>query len=136
MTDNGKISAVIFRATHSELKVLCATLGIRYQKQDSKEILRDKLLKAAGFKDEQQARTTIKSYHLSDDEREAIARAAITNEIELLKAAASMLTGLLNHPMQSVDWLANAAAHEIRYAHGKTHIAKLVTLTKKEEPIA
>lgn len=131
--DNGQLSATIFRFTQSELYVMCAHLRIRATRHDSKELLREKLLKAAGFKSPQQAHAQVRAFHLTEDQRLTLARAAIAAEVELLRMTADTLESLNNTTPPSAYWLANQSQSEIRYAHSKTNIAKLITLTKTEE---
>lgn len=130
--DDGKLSATVFRMTVEELRVFCVTAHIRYTLVDTRETLRDKVLKAAGYGTATKAQTTIKPQDLTPDEKYTHARRAIADEIQLLRSTADALQSLNNMPVPSPEWLANQAQHEIRYAHSRTNIARLVSMTKHD----
>lgn len=130
--DDGKLSATVFRMTVDELRTFCVTAHIRHTLGDSREILRDKILKAAGYGSAHQAQTNIKPQDLTPAEKYNLTRTAIRDEIMLLRSTADALESLNNMPTPSPEWLANQAQHEIRYAHSRTHIARLVSMTKRD----
>lgn len=130
--DDGKLSATVFRMTIEELRTFCSAAHIRHTLGDTRDHLRDRILKAAGYGSATQAATQIKPQDLTPQEKYTHARAAIRDEIRLLRSTADALESLNNMPTPSPEWLANQAQHEIRYAHSTTHIARLVSMTKRD----
>lgn len=128
--DDGKLSATVFRMTLSELQVFAAVSHIRYLPTDTRDNLRDKILKAAGYGNTEQAKQTLKPTDLIPSEKLALTQQAIANEIALLRTTADVLESLSKSTIPSPEWLANQAQSEIRYCHGRTHIARLISMSK------
>lgn len=130
--DDGKLSATVFRMDTDGLRTICAQIGIRYTLLDTRDQLRDKVLRAAGYGNATQAKANIKPTDLTPEEKYSLARVAIRDEVALLRSTADALESLSNMKCPSPEWMANQATSEIRYAHGKTSIARLISMAKRD----